>query len=181
MLEKALSFAAKAHQNQRRKGCDIPYIMHPLEASVIVSQMDAKIELLIGALLHDTIEDCGVTYEEICTQFNKEVADLVLFQTQSENGSWREKKGNTVKKIKSGTKPQKIVSLGDKLSNMRAIARDYDNFGERLWERFTAKNKIDQGWYYINLVKSLSSLDEYPAYHEFKSLVNSVFGDIKLY
>jgi len=68
-----------------------------------------------------------------------------------------------------------IVALGDKLSNMRAIDRDLQGIGDKLWERFNVKDKNEHKWYYSGLVDSLSYLSEYNAYQEFKRLVDKVF------
>ena len=55
MLNKAIQFAANAHAGQLRKGTRLPYILHPMEAAVIVSSMTQDLELISAALLHDTI------------------------------------------------------------------------------------------------------------------------------
>lgn len=65
MVEKAAAFAAKSHEGTYRKGSKIPYIVHPLETAVIVTVMAADEELICAALLHDVVEDAGVTEEEL--------------------------------------------------------------------------------------------------------------------
>ena len=61
MVEKAAVFAARCHEGTYRKGTQIPYIVHPLETAVIVSVMVSDEELICAALLHDVVEDAGVT------------------------------------------------------------------------------------------------------------------------
>jgi len=70
----------------------------------------------------------------------------------------------------------KIVALGDKLSNMRAIARDYAEQGNALWNLFHAKDPKDHEWHYRGLADSLSELRDTFAYKEFQQLINQVFG-----
>ena len=70
---------------------------------------------------------------------------------------------------------EQIVALGDKLSNMRAIARDYAEQGDSLWNLFHAKNPKDHEWHYRGLAESLRELKETFAYHEFEQLINQVF------
>ena len=70
----------------------------------------------------------------------------------------------------------KIVALGDKLSNMRAIARDYAEQGDNLWSLFHAKDRKDHEWHYRGLAASLRELQETFAYKEFEQLINQVFG-----
>ena len=69
----------------------------------------------------------------------------------------------------------KMIALGDKLSNIRAISRDYGILGESLWERFNNKNKTEQGWYYQAMTDALQDLNAYPVWHELANLVWEVF------
>lgn len=59
-LDIAIEFAAKAHQNQKRKGTDIPYISHPFGVAMILHNAKCKEDIIIAGLLHDTLEDTGV-------------------------------------------------------------------------------------------------------------------------
>ena len=70
----------------------------------------------------------------------------------------------------------KIVAMGDKLSNMRAIWRDYQEQGDELWKIFHAKDKKDHEWHYRGLAASLSELSDTFAYKEFVALIDDVFG-----
>ena len=65
MVQKAIDFATKVHEGQYRKGTDRPYIVHPMEVGKIVSTMTQDEEIISAAILHDTIEDTGVTYEDL--------------------------------------------------------------------------------------------------------------------
>ena len=74
MIEEAAAFAAQAHHGTFRKGTQIPYITHPMEAAVIVSGFTDDPEMIAAALLHDVVEDTGVTEEEIRERFGSRVA-----------------------------------------------------------------------------------------------------------
>ena len=65
LYEKAVVFAAIAHQGARRKGSRIPYLSHPIEAAAIVSELTDDEELIAAAVLHDVVEDTPVTLEEV--------------------------------------------------------------------------------------------------------------------
>ena len=71
-----------------------------------------------------------------------------------------------------------MIALADKLSNVRSIYKDYQELGDELWERFHEKRKSEQGWYYQSLVTALSQLDTCLAWHEYKVLVEKVFGEM---
>ena len=83
---RAADAAARWHVNQRRKGAaQEPYVTHLLEVAMLVAEATAGADpnLIVAALLHDTIEDQGVTREEIAAQFNDDVADLVVEVTDN--------------------------------------------------------------------------------------------------
>lgn len=79
LVMRAASFAAVAHSDQRRKdAAKTPYINHPLNVAKILTNVGViNKSVLAAALLHDTIEDCGVTYDQIFAEFGQTVADLV--------------------------------------------------------------------------------------------------------
>ena len=177
MINKAVMFATVAHENQTRKSTEIPYIMHPMEAAVIVSQIKYNSDLICATLLHDVAEDSNVGYDTLVTMFNVRIADLVLSQSEDKSTGWKERKQHTIDELGiTEDEDIKIVCLADKLSNMRAISRDYATLGDSLWSRFNMKDKNEQGWYYKGLCDCLVSLEQYPAYQEFKSLVYGVFS-----
>jgi GTP diphosphokinase / guanosine-3',5'-bis(diphosphate) 3'-diphosphatase len=68
-----------------------------------------------------------------------------------------------------------MITLGDKLSNIRAIDWDYQQIGDQLWERFNQKDKAEIGWYYRSVVDAIRELAEYPAWQELDELIGKVF------
>ena len=82
MIQRAAAFAAKAHEGVVRKGSRLPYIVHPMEVAMIVSVMTDDPEIIAAAYLHDVIEDAGVTYQELETQFGHRIAELVLEESE---------------------------------------------------------------------------------------------------
>ena len=134
------------------------------------------------AALHDTIEDTNVTVDDLRREFGDRVADLVYAESDrfaegvSEEDSWHERKQAAITRLRNAPRDAKIVALGDKLSNMRAIARDYAVRGDELWNLFHAKNRADHEWHYRGLADALSELSDTFAYREFLALVNQVFS-----
>ena len=96
MVKKAAEFARKVHEGKLRKGSMVPYIVHPFEAAVIVSGMTDDPEVISAALLHDVIEDAGISYEELKMQFGSRVADLVLAESEDKSRTWKERKSATI-------------------------------------------------------------------------------------
>ena len=87
-IHDAIIFAAKAHEGQRRKGTDIPYITHPFEVAQILMEAGCDETLIIAGLLHDTLEDTEVTAAEIEEQFGPEVLALVDSDSEDKSLSW---------------------------------------------------------------------------------------------
>lgn len=186
LLDKAIVFAVKAHANTERRGKGFPYIVHPMEAVEVVSTITPDQELLAAAALHDTVEDTDVTVDEIRAAFGDRVADIVDSESDrfeagvSEEDSWRARKQFAIDRLASVSMDSKIVAMGDKLSNMRAIWRDYQVKGDELWKIFHAPGgKPDHEWHYRGLAESLKELSDTFAYQEFISLIDSVFGPVE--
>lgn len=181
LLDKAIKFAVDAHAGTERRGKGFPYIVHPMEAMEVVATMTPDQEMLAAAALHDTVEDTDVTLEQIEKEFGARVAALVHSESDvvmegPEENTWRARKQAAIKRLAAASRDAKIVALGDKLSNMRAIARDYEMQGDKLWDLFHAPGgKADHEWHYRGLAASLSELEETFAYKEFVSLINKVF------
>lgn len=182
LLDRAIIFAVKAHAGTERRGKGFPYIVHPMEAMEIVSTITSDQELLAAAALHDTVEDTDVTLEQIRQEFGERIADLVADESDtftpgvSEEDSWHARKQAAIDRLAKASHDAKIVAIGDKLSNMRAIARDYAVKGDALWNLFHAKNPADHAWHYRGLLESLRALEGTAPFTEFETLVNQVFG-----
>ena len=182
LLDRAIIFAVSAHAGTERRGKGFPYIVHPMEAMEIVSTMTADQELLAAAALHDTVEDTDVTVEQLREEFGDRIADLVAVESDvmdegvNEEDSWRARKEAGIQRLARAGRDAKIVALGDKLSNMRAIARDYAAQGEALWSIFHAKDPKQHAWRYRALADAMRELEGTAAFSEFESLIDKVFG-----
>ena len=123
-LMKAAHFAATRHSAQRRKGASAePYVNHLLEVAELVSSAlsEPDTNLVIAALLHDTVEDVGVTKEELIANFGQDVADLVLEVTDDKSLPKQERKRLQIVNAPKKTERAQVIKLADKISNLRAI------------------------------------------------------------
>ena len=182
LLDRAVIFAVKAHAGTERRGKGFPYIVHPMEAMEIVATITPDQELLAAAALHDVVEDTEISADEIRREFGDRIANLVVAESDvfeegvSEEDSWHARKQAAIDRLARASHDAKIVAMGDKLSNMRAIARDYAVKGDELWKIFHAKDPKDHEWHYRGLADSLSDLKDTFAYKEFVSLIDQVFS-----
>ena len=183
LVSEAIVFAVKAHDGMRRKKSEAPYVLHPMEAAVIVGTMTDDQNLIAAAALHDVVEDAGITIEEIEEKFGKRVRELVESETEDKRAdlppesTWRIRKEESLEVLKNTDDIGVLtVWLGDKLANMRAIYRDYKIEGDAMWQRFNQKNVSEQEWYYGSIVKLTSRLSDTSAWIEYKTLTELVFG-----
>lgn len=154
----ALTFAAKTHALQLRKGGDIPYLGHLLSVTSLVIEAGGTETQAIAALLHDAAEDQGgeQTLAAICERFGEEVASIVAacsdtFETPKP--PWRERKEAYLRHLAWAQPDVLLVSLADKLDNARAILRDFREHGSALWERFNVQDPEAHLWYYRSLLE----------------------------
>ena len=181
LLDRAIIFAVKAHAGTERRGKGFPYIVHPMEAVEIVSTITPDQELLAAAALHDVVEDTQISADDLRREFGDRIADLVVAESDvftegvSEEDSWHARKRAAIERLSRASRDAKIVAMGDKLSNMRAIARDYAVQGDKLWSIFHAKDPKDHEWHYRGLADALKELEGTFAYKEFVSLIDQVF------
>ncbi|MGQ9614807.1 MAG: RelA/SpoT family protein [Spirochaetota bacterium] len=125
-IKRAFEFASEAHRNQRRLSGE-PFIIHPLNVTKILLDMGFDATVVIAGLLHDTVEDTGVTLRRIREEFGEEVAGLVdgvtkISKIRSENIKQRQAE-NIRKMLLSMVNDVRIIliKLADKLHNMRTL------------------------------------------------------------
>ena len=184
-VTKAIEFASRAHDGMIRKKDKTPYILHPLEAAVIVGSMTEDRDVISAALLHDVVEDTSITIEEIEENFGSRVRALVESETEDKRAdlppedTWRIRKEESLQELaNSGDADVLMLWIGDKLSNMRSFYRIWKAEGESMWQSFNQKDPSQQKWYYTTIAELTSSLKEFSAWQEYNELVKIVFGKV---
>lgn len=117
-------FAAQKHAAQKRKGAaGEPYVNHLIEVAQLVASAltEPDTNLVMAALLHDSIEDAGVTKEELARRFGFDVADLVAEVTDDKSLPQRERKQLQVENAPKKSVRAQTIKLADKISNLRGI------------------------------------------------------------
>jgi (p)ppGpp synthase/HD superfamily hydrolase len=158
--DEALTYAAKLHRTQTRKGTTIPYLSHLLAVSSLVLEAGGDEDLAIAGLLHDSLEDqaASTSFGELEYRFGTRVADIVRACSDAEPAPgeqkppWQERKRAYLEHLESAPADVLIVSRADKLHNARCIAQDARALGDALWDRFNA-SKDDQFWYYDEVTR----------------------------
>ena len=148
----AANFAADKHRNQRRRDrAASPYINHPLALAYVLSNEVSGVDdedVIVAALLHDTVEDTNTTPDEIIAYFGVEVANMVMEVTDNKSLPKTVRKQLQIDHAPSLSKGAKLVKLADKICNLRdmAISPPHDWAPERIAEYFEwAKAVVDAG------------------------------------
>src|SRR6476660_2793854 len=119
-FEEALIYATRAHGNQMRKKTGSPFVAHILGVTAISLEYGANETEAIGALLHDTVEDCGGAerLRDIREKFGDDVASIVDGCTdtyETPKPPWLERKRSYIEHLKDSDSSTRLVSASDKL------------------------------------------------------------------
>lgn len=122
----ALEFAAEKHKKQSRQNIErTPYIVHPLQVAhylLNIGRIDDA-EVLMAAILHDTVEDTETTFEEIQGLFGYHVQQLVQEMTDDKSLSKQERKRLQIQRAPTKSEKAALIVLADKLSNLRDMTQ----------------------------------------------------------
>ena len=183
LVSEAIVFSTKAHDGMRRRKNNVPYILHPMEVGAIIGTMTDKQEVIAAGVLHDVVEDAGITIEEIGEKFGARVMELVASETENKReelppeDTWRIRKEESIEKLKNTDDIEVLMLwIGDKLSNIRAIYRDFLVEGNKLWDKFHQSDINAQAWYYRSIMKYTDRISDSIAWVEYKTLVEKIFG-----
>lgn len=154
-LDQAIRTSAVAHNDQKRKGTNIPYVIHPFSVMLIASEVTVDEDTLIACLFHDILEDASEYYskEQMVEDFGQKVADIVASVTKnSKLNDWLERSEFYLKHIENEASNEAvIVCAADKVHNLMSILNDYEEIGDEIWERFSS-DKHQQLWWYRSIL-----------------------------
>jgi (p)ppGpp synthase/HD superfamily hydrolase len=169
-LQKAINFSAAAHEGQYRKDKNhTPYITHPYSVMVMASKYSEDENVLTGCLLHDVIEDCEISHEELASEFSIEIADIVeslsepkYFGSRDNPMTWREKKDAYFAKLMNGKDEAILVAACDKMHNMQSYIDMTKEEGDVMY-KFGSDGRDEKIWYVtntMNIIKQRMSESE---------------------
>ena len=153
----ALCWAHQFHAEQLRKSSGVPYVSHVLAVASLVIENGASEDEAIAALLHDAAEDCGgrQTLERIRDHFGSPVADIVLGCSdtiESPKPPWRQRKESHLIQLATAQPSIQLVSIADKLHNLRTTLHEYAVHGEQFWSHFHG-GREGTLWYFGEIVR----------------------------
>ncbi len=125
-IRKAYDFAAHAHRNQKRSSGE-PYIIHPLNVSGTLAKLKMDVETIIAGLLHDVVEDCDVTAEDIKNEFSENISLIVVGLTKISKMKFKSKQESQAENFRKMVVAMAqdlrviMVKLADRMHNMRTL------------------------------------------------------------
>jgi (p)ppGpp synthase/HD superfamily hydrolase len=161
----AVEWAIELHAGQTRKGTDVPYLAHLVEVAALVLHDGGSESEAIAGLLHDAIEDAGVTPKQIRRRYGRKVSRIVKACTETIDGklpvkskaprdasTWRRRKQEAIDHLAAPDVPDAVLRVkgADALANARSIVADLRRTGPEVWQRFHA-GAVDQLWYHRSL------------------------------
>ena len=200
----AMTLAGLGHENEVRKGSDIPYLGHLLGVASIVIESGGSEEQAAGALLHDLLEDTPTTYKQLVTLIGNAVADIVQgctdttyarkqeIKKEQENWPddekakfwWEQRKFPYVVNLrdKSADDPSLLVSLADKTYNAENTVADLRKCSESekhtVWDKFNVGYEYQRQWY-CELLEAFRkdgySSGKQDLFNRFEKAVNEMF------
>jgi (p)ppGpp synthase/HD superfamily hydrolase len=179
-IEQAIRAAAILHKNQLRKGsAPLPYITHLMAVAMIVSDYTDEEDAIVGALLHDTLEDTDYTPSELQEDFGGEVREIVEQLSQPQNKankkySWVEQKKLYAKNLKNASQTALLISAADIIHNMRTMVEEYCEDHSRFMQEFKGTLE-DRMLMYQDISNVLNSKLKNDIIHEF----NHVYTEYK--
>jgi len=151
-FDEAVKLASDLHRQQRRKGGEVPYMAHLLQVAGLVLEFGGDEDAAIAALLHDAVEDQGGAETDVLIRqrFGDAVANVVLECSDSAGDPkppWSVRKERFIASIPALSQTARLVSLADKVHNVRSITADYRQNGDQAWVHFKGKREGTL-WYY---------------------------------
>lgn len=138
LLKRALDQAAVWHREQTRKypNVDVPYVSHLAGVAVVLARHDFDEEVIAAGVLHDVIEDQGVTCEALAQRFGERVASLVWQVTEQDKSlPWEERKRHYLDLFPKKPWEAQAITLADKIDNFQSIVVCASDHGDP-WAMF---------------------------------------------
>ncbi len=141
-IEQAIRAATILHKDQVRKGSvPMPYVSHLFAVTMILGDYTKDEDVLIAALLHDTLEDTDYTSDELKADFGEKIQEYVLALTEPQDEddkrySWKERKQQYATQLRGAPEQSLLIAAADKIHNMRAIVEEYHNEHERFMTEY---------------------------------------------
>ena len=166
-VQEAVQDATKAHNGQRRKGKDVPYITHPLTVAMILANEQRSEEVVIAGIFHDVLEDTNMNYEDLHFHYGPKVANLVQEVTNVKTGYKATDDVVNLERLHKLSVEARYIKIADVKANVSEIIQDYQEVGEEVFERFNGgKEAVKKK--YITMLDTLYQLSFDPILKDYQ-------------
>ena len=165
-IQKAVIRSAILHQNQKRKGTPIPYIIHPYSVALILSDYIDDEDIIVAGLLHDVLEDVpNYSGDDMKKEFGEKVYKIVKEVSEDKDPNdkgenkkitWQKRKEGYLAILKNDSFEAMMVCCADKIHNLLSLIEAYEEQGDDLWNKFNA-SKDKQMWFYEEILNVLKN------------------------
>lgn len=170
LLHKAFDWMYTKFKEKKRKGTGVPYFCHLAACLQCVAAYGGQEHARIGAILHDSVEDVGVTLEEIAAEFGPQMATLIDRLTEDKSLHWRDRKEKIFENARTRCQAFAIVLMADKIDNLRGHVRQWaPGVSGDYWSTFNA-GFADQVWFHQQLLRALYANDRVRTASEYPEL-----------
>ncbi|MBU6323784.1 MAG: bifunctional (p)ppGpp synthetase/guanosine-3',5'-bis(diphosphate) 3'-pyrophosphohydrolase [Patescibacteria group bacterium] len=173
LIEKAMLLAMRAHEGQKRKEGDTPYIVHPVEVALILARHGFPEDVLAAALVHDTVEDTSVTLEDVRRELGDGIAKLVAPVTHDDSLPWEEKKHAYLESVRNAPEDVKAISVADKIANAKSLIAAAGEQGAAVWRHFN-RGRDKKLWFEHAVLDMLRESWQNPLVDEYAKLVDTL-------
>jgi (p)ppGpp synthase/HD superfamily hydrolase len=175
LLKTALDWAAVWHAEQYRKypSTRVPYMSHVAGVAAILSRHGFAEEVVAAGALHDVMEDCGVSHEELASKFGERVADLVRHVSEEDKSlSWEERKRRYLEHFTQKPWEAQAITLADKIDNFQSIVVCARQWGDP-WSMFKRGRDVQLGRFH-DLRERAEKLPKHPLIDEYVAALREV-------
>lgn len=161
-IDAALCFAARMHDGQRRKGTDVPYIVHPVAVGLILQRFGFGDDVIVAGILHDVIEDTSCDLETLRAKFGDRVAAWVVAVSEPDKSlEWEIRKEQAVARLHHMPFEAKAIVCADKAHNLHTLADAIEGGDPNVWQRLK-RGRGPQLTHHRAVVDTLRSIFDHP-------------------
>lgn len=141
-VEQAIRAASVLHKDQTRRGSmPFPFMTHLIATAFTLIDYTTDEDVIVAALLHDTLEDTDYTLEELREDFGGRVGDIVEVLTEPKSTpenriTWKDRKLTYARQLKKGSQEALLIAAADKIHNFRTTVEDYGDAHDRFYQDF---------------------------------------------
>jgi (p)ppGpp synthase/HD superfamily hydrolase len=175
LLKRALDQAAVWHHGQHRKypGVEVPYVSHLAGVAATLARHGFDEEVIAAGVLHDAIEDAGITFEEVHRRFGARVAELVRHVSEEDRTlAWEERKRLYLEHFRVKPWEAQAITLADKIDNFESIIVCAADHGDP-WAMFK-RGRAEQLARFDSLALALADLPAHPLIEEYRRALEAL-------